>query len=213
MMNQAKKIAIGGSAANPPHKGHLELVRTLLMSREFDKVIWIPSGERQDKKLSVDAQHRAHMTKLLFPTPWFVDKKVKFSIDYSDIHGINTPTIVHLNRLENKFPESKIYWYTGSDSVAPQEKYSGVSEIEARWFEGKELLKSYSFLILPRGGYPHPKDLLLPKQFIYWDVALPDIESSVIRHNIAHQKPWEHLTTPPIVRYIKENHLYQGEEK
>ena len=43
-----KRIAIGGSAANPPHTGHLALIEALIHSNLFDVVIWIPSGNRPD---------------------------------------------------------------------------------------------------------------------------------------------------------------------
>ncbi len=45
------RIAIGGSAANPPHWGHLQLLIVLLECGLFDRIIWIISGSRADKDL------------------------------------------------------------------------------------------------------------------------------------------------------------------
>jgi nicotinic acid mononucleotide adenylyltransferase len=65
-MSQRKlRIGVGGSAANPPHWGHIELLKKLLDSGKFDKLIWIPSGIRPDKPGAIEAEHRKKMTELM----------------------------------------------------------------------------------------------------------------------------------------------------
>ena len=43
------KIAVGGSAANPPHFGHKKLLEAVVATGEFDQVRWTVSGDRPDK--------------------------------------------------------------------------------------------------------------------------------------------------------------------
>jgi len=59
-----EQIAIGGSAANPPHNGHALLISKLLECNLFTKVIWIISGDREDKECSVFPDDRVAMTEL-----------------------------------------------------------------------------------------------------------------------------------------------------
>lgn len=201
------RIAMGGSAANPPHLGHLFLISALLHSGQFDRVIWVPSGDRQKKAL-VDPNHRAAMTMLTFPRRWLCRRKPEFIIDFSDVYGKNTPTIEWLLRLQKENPEAEIVWYTGADSVVPQEKYGGKCEIEAEWFRGAELMQKYNFCILPRPNYTHPSKLSLPPQFRVLECAMQEVSSTDIVRRIASGKEFEHLVAPDVARYIKQFQLY-----
>ena len=53
MAKRALRIAIGGSAADPPHKAHLKLIEKMLNCGWFDQVVWIISGSRLGKLLRV----------------------------------------------------------------------------------------------------------------------------------------------------------------
>ena len=201
-----KKIALGGSAANPPHKGHLELAKILVKSKRFDEVIWIPSGERSDKPDKTSADHRVAMTSCLFPNELLLDSNVRFIVRFTDVYGINVATIEHLERMRSREPDAEITWYTGSDSVMAKEKFGGSFEIEKAWYRGDELVRDWNFLVLTREGFPITSSL--PKNFEVWHVNLPDIRSSAMRERISNQEPWENMTTPEVVAYIKNHGLY-----
>ena len=198
-------ILAGGSAANPFTLGHYILLNGLRNAKRADQIIWIPTGERNDKKL-ITSQHRETMTKLGIPNEWTLTSP-QITIDFSDVHSDNTPTFLWLRKLQFQYPGAEIRWFTGVDSVAPRREYDGKCEIEARWIQGEELMKQ-PFLILPREGYPHPGSLLLPENFQVLDIQPSDISSTMVRELIKNGEPFEHLVPEKIAQYIKEHKLY-----
>ena len=97
-----ERIAIGGSAADPTHLGHYALIDLLLNKGGFDKIIWIPSGEREDKKRLINSDHRVAMTMLTFPLNWFYAQKTVFLINFQDVYGVNRPTIYWLRKMKRE---------------------------------------------------------------------------------------------------------------
>lgn len=210
-----KRVGVGGSAANPIHWGHLIMLEAVMKSGLFDEVFWIPSGIRKDKSglSSVNFEHRMVMILRAFSSPELRERNMRLAenpplILWDDVCGRNTPTVKWFEKLRKKFRSAEIIWYTGSDSVAPQKKFGGRCEIEALWVEGEKLMKDYKFLIIPRPGYVHPKNLALPPQFEILKARLPKISSSDIREKIAAGKKFEHLVPRSVAEYIKENNLY-----
>jgi len=204
---EIKKIVAGGSAADPPHLGHVVLLTHLLESRLFDRVIWILSGNRNDKQYSVTPDDRVAMTELcvgglrtkrnLKPT------HTELIIRYTDVYYENTPTMQCIRNLRAEFPGAEITWYTGSDSVTP--RFNGKCEIEAKWGEGKELMKE-KFLILPREDYKLSNEL--PPNFEIFNTTLPNISSTEIRERIQDGRTISHLVIPDVEEYIKTHQLY-----
>lgn len=205
------RIGVGGSAANPPHLGHLRLVELLCESALFDKIIWIPSGVRPDKDGLILPEHRVKMIELLFLKD---NKKIfagrtKFEVDMGDVYGRNTPTINWMEKLQKKYPDAEIVWYTGVDSVVPQEKFGAKCEIEAYWHEGERLMRDFKFLIVPRSGFLPPASLKLPPQFEILDAHIPEISSSEIRSLASKgDEKFTEMVTPNVAEYIKEHKLY-----
>ncbi len=203
------KIGIGGSAANPPQLGHRHLVEGLLKSNRFDEVFWIPSGVRPDKEGFVSPDHRVAMTILTFPNEWLWQGETKFNIKFNDVYEGNTPTIEVIENFQKQYPDAEITWFTGADSVVPQEKYGGKCEIQAVWIRGEELYSKYNFLILPRPGYLDPKIYNLPENFEIYEVPQLDITSTEIRRRIKNEESIEGLVTPEVAEYIRRNNLYK----
>ena len=202
----AYRIAVGGSAANPPQIGHQALINALVSCGRFDEVIWIPSGSREDKKWDVDPDHRVAMTELTFPNILRIRSGTTLTIKYDDVYSNNTPTINRLRQLSKDYPDAEIYWYTGVDSIVPKDEFDGRCTIEEVWTEGEELMRNWKFIILPRVGYTMPKNLT--PNFEILDVELPDVSSSEIRELIEQGQPFEHLVTIEVAEYIKRFNLY-----
>lgn len=203
------RIGIGGSAANPPQLGHRHLMESLLNSQRFDEVFWIPSGIRPDKEGFVAPDHRVAMTILTFPTEWLWEGKTKFNIKFSDVYGGNTPTIEVIEQFVKQHPEAEIVWFTGVDSVVPMEKYGGKCEIQAVWIRGEELYRDHHFLVLPRPGYPDPKELNLPDNFEILDIDQLKISSTEVREKIKNGESITGLVTKEVEEYIQRNNLYK----
>jgi len=205
----AQRIAVGGSAANPPHLGHQAVIRALIRSGRFNSIIWIPSGTRRGKEHLVDPNHRVAMTILTFPDNWFFREGPKFIVDFHDVYGANTPACEWIRKIQIANPGAEIVWYTGADSVVPQERFNGKCEIEAAWTEGPSLMRSAKFCILPRAPFcSHPESLGLSSNFEVLNARLPGISSSDICRRIKEGERWEHLVTVKVARYIKKFGLY-----
>ena len=203
-----KPIAIGGSAANPPHLVHALLISKLLECNRFSKVIWIISGDRKDKQYNVTPDDRVTMTELTIG-----QLRGRFNteliIKYNDVYYENTPTITYIENIKKEFPQSEVIWYTGSDSIIP--KYDGKCEIEAKWHRGEELMKTTSFLVFPRKRFKLPDTL--PSNIEIFNIELPNISSSDIRKKIKKRQVFEHLVTPLVAIYIIIHKLYGYGEK
>lgn len=210
-MNAKKRIAIGGSAANPPHLAHRKIIETMLQSKMFSRVSWIVSGRRFDKDSLIESKHRVAMT-LLGLKDLVAERgcETSFSLFLRDAERENTPTYKWFDHFERKYPDAEISWYTGADVFIPQDIYSGKCEVEALWLKGKSLLEK-KFIVIPRPGLTHPKNLNLPKHFEILEVDFgEDFEgcSSEIRKKIAQGQRFEHLVHPEVAEYIKKYKLY-----
>ena len=205
-----ERITVGGSAANPPHLGHKALIECLLRCGKFGKVIWIPSGVRKDKKDLILSDHRVVMTVLTFPKEWFYGLTTEFLISFKEVYDISRPTSFWLKQIQEEYINAEVSWYTGVDSVVPQDRFDGRCEIERIWFNGPRLMQECRFYILPRNGerYPHPSGLSLPPQFGVIDGDLPDISSTDIVRKISKGEKFEHLVVPEVAEYIKRHRLY-----
>lgn len=203
------RIGAAGSMANPVTQAHREMLEALLNCGKFDRLIWIPSGERPEKPNAVHRRHRLAMTLLALPSVWYLHPQTDFYLDLDDVtHGINTHTIDYLRKLREENPGAEICWITGADSVVPKKVFQGRCEIEAQWKEGAELMRAWKFYIIPRAGYTHPYDLVLPTRFEILDTQLPDYSCTVVREAIAEGHVWEHMVDELVAEYIKRHKLY-----
>lgn len=195
------RIALGGSACNPPHIGHLAMVRVVRAMRAFDLVRWDVCGARVEKPDMASAHHRVAMTERLFAT----DDCVVYG---GNAYGSLVPTIRLLEGAARDHAGAEVVWCVGVDLLVPQERFDGRSEVAASWVDGERLLREWPCLVLPRRGYPHPSDIALPFRAAVLDAELPNVSSTDIRMRIAARAPFERLVTPAVADYIKEYGLY-----
>lgn len=193
------KIAIGGSAANPPHFGHKKLVEAILATGEFDEVRWIVSGNRPDKPGLISSRQRWEMTKCLF------GDNHPAKIIYEA--GLAIPTIKVLDEVGKIYPQAKIVWYCGADHFVSRKKFGGKCDIPGFWHKGEKLFREQEFLIVPRKGIDM-KLLQLPKKYQILNVAIPEISSTEIRRRIADNKSVNQLVGNVVAEYIRNNRLY-----
>lgn len=57
-------IYIFGGAFDPPHAGHAAIVRAILYKKNPEKIVIIPSSERDDKSYHTTDEHRMKMLDL-----------------------------------------------------------------------------------------------------------------------------------------------------
>lgn len=214
-MEKRKRIAVAGSAANPVSRAHREIAELLTQSGMFDLVLWLPSGVRLDKPHLIPSEHRARMTELAFNEEWRMKQSTEFRIDLREVYRRSIPTIHLLRELKKEHPGAQIIFATGVDVLTPRKDYGGKCDVLHYWDEGESLMNDWTFAVLPREGYPHPKQLQeegkIPKHFIIIDRPLSprgDISSTEIRERITHGKPLDDLVDAPVLEYILKHKLY-----
>ena len=210
-----RRIAVGGSCANPPHNGHKQLlIHVLHMYNLFDKVIWIPTGDRTDKITNnVHPDHRIAMTELLIEQNWKIGiDSLPLLIKYDEIYEEAKTTWERLNLLKENYPKDEIVWFTGSDSDI------------FKWYKGEELVKNNKFLVIQRKGYltnqskirvsvnhinSNDTELKTGINLELTDKPIDNISSTEIKKLISEGKYYGHLVPYSIYQYIEQNKLYR----
>ncbi|PKR79059.1 nicotinic acid mononucleotide adenylyltransferase [Halalkalibacillus sediminis] len=185
-----KKIGLFGGTFDPPHIGHIQLVKTVLESLELDEVWLIPTYTPPHKEgARADSQHRLNMLRLL------IDGEDQLSISTIEYKREGKSyTLDTVKELKKLYPKNQFYFIIGGDMI----------DYLPKWHRIDELKQLIQFVGVQRKGYnnPNDQDVLI--------VEMPPIEvsSTDIRENIKLGRVPVGL--PDSVReYIKENHLYE----
>ena len=192
------KIALGGTAANPPHYGHKMLVDAIVNLRQFDLVQWIVSGNRPDKPALPPSIHRWHMTRMLIADPLIC-------VTYDA--GQAVPTIAVIHRVQEQYPHSEIVWFCGSDHFVAREAFDGKNDMETFWHDGTWLMDLQHFLIVRRRGIND--DLLrLPRNCTVITADIPAFSSTEIRERLTDHRDCSLYTSPDVLAYSAKHKLY-----
>ena len=127
------KIAIFGGAFDPPHLGHMNLVKSFRDSINPDKVIIIPTGNAPHKSTMTPFEIRFKLAQAAFP-----------DCEISDIE--NTPrtsyTIDTIGELRKIYPNDDFFLLIGSDMLTGFD----------RWKDYKRILEQCTVTAAARDG-------------------------------------------------------------
>lgn len=186
------KIAILGGRFDPPHIGHLLIVRQILEKRSDIKEVWlIPAGKHQWKKTEASAKHRLAMLQ------FFKSDRIKISDTELSRKGISY-TIDTVREIKEKYNHS-IYWIVGADII---------SEFQ-RWKKTEELINLATFIVFPRDPFALP--IKLPKGFEEIrskNLITTSLSSTIIRERIKKHLSITNLVPKEVEEYIKKHNLY-----
>lgn len=180
-------IAIFGGSFNPVHLGHSTIVRFLIASRGFQKVIIIPAHQNplKDRPPAIPETIRWQM---------LIETFQEYSpVEISDFEiksqGISYSyrTLTHFKKI---YPNDRLFLVLGEDSFAsfPQ------------WVKIDIILALSSILVFPRPGL-RSADATIPfyhgyQQHITWlDINVPDISATTIRNStidLVEKQNWLH---------------------
>ena len=161
------KIGIFGGSFNPPHNMHQDIANGLIKKGYIDKVIFVPTGNRYDKRELVEAKERYHMLQLICNK----DEQVSdFEITNNLVYTYQT-----LDYFKNLYINDEILFIVGADNLA---------ELDT-WKRYKYLLENYKFLVVKRKG-ENVEELLKRYNFspniIITDIKMKNISSTMIRN-------------------------------
>lgn len=116
-----KRIAVFGSAFNPPHRGHADAIRQLLP--EFNRILVIPNAAHAFGKAMVSFEHRLQMTRLLvaefFPgaAVEVSDIEQQMALQQAQQQPIYSYDL--LCALRQRYPEDALTLVVGPDNRQP----------------------------------------------------------------------------------------------
>lgn len=148
------KIGLFGSACNPPHNGHADVIQQAL--HVFDRVIVVPSYIHPFGKKMAPFDLRLQMVQAMVDELDGGDRVVVSDIE-RDMYVAGFPCPVYtwqlLTELDVRSPDDRHVFIAGHDVLAPEtwSKYCNGDLIKSRWgvWEAKENLSVRSSIIRP----------------------------------------------------------------
>lgn len=169
------KIAVFGSAFNPPSYSHLKIIEKL--SLIFDKVLVVPCYSHNFGKGMIGFDHRFKMANLLV-------ENLSGNIEVTDIEkhlfeNETSKTYLLLKRLKADNKENDYVFACGYDN-ANIENWS-------KFYKYDLIDKEFGKYVIEDGIF--------------------DVRSTEIRNNLKSNLSIKGMTTPEIIKYIKDNSI------
>jgi nicotinate-nucleotide adenylyltransferase len=129
------KIALFGMSADPPHRGHGEILRWL--AQHFDHVaVW--ASDNPFKEHQCPLRDRAMMLQLMIDDLSVPAGKIALHEELSHRRSLTSARQAH-----TMWPHAELTLVVGSDLVAQL----------PRWYKSDELFQEVEILVVPRPGY------------------------------------------------------------
>lgn len=129
-MNNIGKIAVFGSAFNPPSLGHKSVIDSLT---HFDRVLLLPSIAHAWGKSMLDYTDRCQLVDA------FIGDLALDNLERSDIEqqlyspNASVTTFAVLEALEKRYPNSELTFVIGPDNLLNFAKFYNAAQILTRW--------------------------------------------------------------------------------
>lgn len=175
-------IALFGSSFNPPHRGHLAIIKTFLQRALFDEIWLVPVYAHPFRKDLPSFNVRLALTKLLEQD--IDDERVQVCSIEAELAKKPSYTFDTVTALKKKYPNAEFTLIVGSDVQKDLDKWHNVDALK----------KIVSFYFVPRQGYE--------------DSPFPQVSSSEIRTKCAAGEDIRTLTTEAIAKYLTKNRIY-----
>lgn len=203
MVVSSKGLGILGGTFDPIHLGHLQMAEAVHESMQLEQIIFIPAYVAPHK-VGLDfapATDRFAMTKLA------VEHYDNFSV--SDIElcrsGVSY-TIDTLRELHCLYPDKKLYFIIGADSVVQLHTWNNI----------EEMMQLATFVGAGRPGYEGVMEEVVKhlgeqarEHILLLDTPEYDISSTEIRTRIHQGKNLTGLVPEVVEQYIYKHGLYQ----
>ncbi|MBP3285135.1 MAG: nicotinate (nicotinamide) nucleotide adenylyltransferase [Clostridia bacterium] len=198
-----KKIGIFGGVFNPPHNFHFAVAEEILNNHpEFEKIIFMPVGDKYKKPEIIPAKHRYNMLKLACNK----NKKIEVS-DFEIQQEEQFYAYQTLDAFQKRYPDCQFSFIIGSDSLKTFET----------WKRYEYLLNRYEILVYPRGNdnaekilAEHPILKNVKELFTLANCHIStNISSTFIRKSLKNGKKINYLLPEEVLKYIEEHKLYR----
>ncbi|MFH1653788.1 MAG: nicotinate-nicotinamide nucleotide adenylyltransferase [Pseudomonadota bacterium] len=172
------RVAIFGGSFNPPHLGHISVIRWILDEDLADQVWIVPCYMHPFEKKLESFEDRKRMCEIAF-----LQKNWPVAVlDIEKELGGMSYTVRTIEELLQIHTDKEFSLVVGSDIENEREKWRGFDTIE----------KLVDVIVIPRGGEDFNRS----------------ISSTSIREKISGGKTYSDLVPPEIEEYIKKHGLY-----
>ena len=187
------KIGIFGGPFNPPHKMHKRIALDLIKNGYVDKVIFVPTGNKYNKKDLIDVKDRLEMLKIM------TKNSNNLLVSDYEVKNVLTYTYQTLDYFKSIYPNDEIYFICGTDNL---------QEIQT-WKNYEYILNNYKILVIIRDN---DKIIDIVKQLstnniIITNIITKNLSSTKIRNGLRNNEEIKGLDND-VIDYIKKRKLY-----
>ncbi|MCX7641054.1 MAG: nicotinate (nicotinamide) nucleotide adenylyltransferase [Elusimicrobiales bacterium] len=169
-MNERKILIFGGSF-DPPHKIHIQILQDAIKKIKPDKTIIIPTYISPFKKSHLLTYKERKNTIILM----LKNAKIKATInDFEYNRKKKTYTWMIVKEFKKKYPNSKLYFIIGSDSLKKLKL----------WKKYKYLISNLIFVVAKRNSYDILKKDISNINFLILKKIYQNLSSTQIRREI-----------------------------
>lgn len=192
-------VAVFGGAFDPPHLGHVALVRGALEHFDFERVLVVPAGDPPHKAVSTPTEIRAHLAELAFAGI----ARAEISLIELEPGGPRY-TIETLRQLSESYDDLTLL--VGADQFAD---FFG-------WREPDAILELASLAVATRPGYddeglrPVMAALARPERVTFFPIPALPISSNEIRARVRDGRSINALVPNSVAAEIARLGLYNS---
>ncbi|MFA6031183.1 MAG: bis(5'-nucleosyl)-tetraphosphatase (symmetrical) YqeK [Elusimicrobiota bacterium] len=198
-MNRPLKILLFGGSFDPPHLGHLALLRAALRRARPDRAYVLPAWQSPLKVPSgTPARTRLGLLDRALAEGLSPAERRAVVVDRFELQrGRRTYSYEAVRRLRRLHPGTEILFLAGSDFL----------DDFARWRRPEELLRSCRFLVGARPGSSAPAEAAL-LGFERLPGDFPEISSTEVRRRLLCGEDLSELLSPGVRRALRAQGLY-----
>lgn len=187
------RIGIFGGSFNPPHKMHKNIALELIQKNYIDAIIYVPTGNKYNKKDLIDAKHRLKMLEIM------TKDNNQMSVSNYEVKKFLTYTYQTLDYFKSIYPDDEIYFICGSDNL---------KDIKT-WKNYEYILNNYKLLVVKRNADNITKIVkdLNNNGIIVAEISSENISSTEIRNDLKIENDNPNIDED-ILQYIKRKKLY-----
>ena len=181
------KVGVFGGEFDPPHLGHLAVVRTARDQLGLDRLLVVPTGTPPHRSASeTPAETRLQMAELAFAR----EPRVEVSRLELDRTG---PSFM-IDTLRELSSQGSLYLIIGADQLA----------VFDRWRDSQEIRQRATVVVAPRSP-----ETTAGRGIVMLDMPPVDLSSTGVRAQLAAGRAAGGLA-PPVQELIDREHLYDN---
>jgi len=195
-------IGVLGGTFDPVHIAHLVIAQEAHSQLRLERVLFAPARQpwHKPKREPSPIDDRVALVRLAIAG----DSRFELSLADAEREG-PTYTVDTLRRLGERFPEARLYFIVGGDSLV---------ELPT-WREPQRIVRMCRLAVALRPGQTVDLDALerevpgVSAAVVLLDVPQMGVSSSDIRRRVAEGRPIRYLAPERVEAYIRERGLYR----